>query len=247
MKMTDTRPEEDWMTGVKETEHASLVCLEDGEPVRELEAAIAQTGALEWDGYKESNAMKGVDDSGDSYELYFELSDGSSVRVEGYNVCPDGYMELLGRTAEIFEANSDYSSYVSESFDASECVSLFAKFTHGNRTEYRIELFGNRWVVYLADPEGRILKAGTQVADYRDVEGKLPYERFVTILDAHDAKEWNGYDAKDPGSDSYFVIRLTFADGKSFEASGYVFPEGFEEMKQEFVLEIERFYREMEE
>lgn len=94
---------------VKDCERANSVQLEDESPLRELEAAIAEYGALAWDGYDESDSMEGVLDSGDSYCLYLELSDGSSITMKGYNVCPAGFMPLYIRVQQIFEANSVHS------------------------------------------------------------------------------------------------------------------------------------------
>lgn len=92
---------------VKDCEHGSSVRIEDESPLRELEAAITEYGALAWDGYNESDTMEGVLDSGDSYRLYLELSDESTVTMKGYNVCPAGFMPLYMQVQQIFEANRD--------------------------------------------------------------------------------------------------------------------------------------------
>lgn len=90
---------------VLDCENASLVLLENKTPVRELEDAIVQSGALGWDGYEEHRPMKGVPDSGDTYTLFLELSDGTTVKMHGYNACPDGFDELLGQVMYIFYKN----------------------------------------------------------------------------------------------------------------------------------------------
>lgn len=90
---------------VLDCENASLVLLEDKAPVRELENAIVQSGALGWDGYEEHRSMKGVSDSGDTYALFLAFSDGTTVKVHGYNACPDGFDELLGQIMDIFYEN----------------------------------------------------------------------------------------------------------------------------------------------
>ena len=77
----------------------------DDNPVRLLEEAIEETGALRWDGYDKRVTKKGASDTGDRYELYLELSDGSSVTMQGYNTCPAGFEELLRCVEEIFQQN----------------------------------------------------------------------------------------------------------------------------------------------
>ena len=104
---------------VKDCERASLVLLEDDGPMQELEEAIANTGALGWDGFRKSLAMPDVTDSGDSYRLYLELTDGTTVTVDSYNAKPAGFPELLYRVEEIFHANRNYSRYQIEGFDSS--------------------------------------------------------------------------------------------------------------------------------
>lgn len=90
---------------VLDCENASIVLLEDTSPVRELEDAIVQSGALGWNGYEEHRSKKGVEDAGDTYVLFLELSDGTTVKVHGYNACPEGFNELLGRVMDIFYEN----------------------------------------------------------------------------------------------------------------------------------------------
>lgn len=232
---------------VKDCEYASSVQLEDDAPLRALEAAITESGALAWDGYDESDPMEDVLDSGDSYRLYLELSDGSAVTMKGYNVCPAGFMPLLAKAAEIFEENSDYSRYLAKNLDDSPCVSLFARFQEGMRTEYRLELSNGRWVVVLNDPDGEILDAGTDIADYGDLPQELPFDRFLDIMKHHGAEDWNGFSGTGSGHYGGFTLRLTFEDGKKFEASGSAFPEGFEDFKTDFIDEMRRLYTEVKE
>ncbi len=233
---------------VKECEHASLVLLENEAPVRELEDALIQAGALGWDGYDETVSMENVADSGDSYVLYLELSDGSTVSAKGYNAHPAGFRELLTSVREIFEANSDYSRYMMQNFNDSPCTSLFVDIFDGlgRKTEYKLELMdsGNHWVVILKDPEGEILEKGIDIFDYGDAENNLPFDRFLQLMQKHHAERWNGYEKTDGASDTYFTIRLRFADGKEYSVHGSIYPEGFANFKEDFVQEIYRFYSE---
>jgi len=232
---------------VKDCEYASSVLLKDDTALTELEAAIAKNGVLAWDGYNQTDPMKGVLDSGDSYQLYLELSDGTTVTMNGYNVCPAGFKPLLRTVRQMFEANSDYSRYLAKSLTDSPCVTLFAMFRDGMRTEYRLELSvrNNRWVVMLADPYGNILPEKTDISDYGDMQQALPFDRFIKIMQQHGAEKCNGYYAADAKSQSSFTLRLTFEDEKKFEASGTVLPEGFTAFKEDFIREIHRFYTEI--
>jgi len=130
MKITDKCPEDYWIYSggsaeglvqpaeyfgyvetVREDEKASLVCLEDEAVIRQLEECIARYGALGWDGYDESKTMPNVMDSGDNYNLYLELSDGTTVKMHGYNTCPSGFRELYQEAVQIFHSYSDDSGY----------------------------------------------------------------------------------------------------------------------------------------
>lgn len=243
MKITDCDPDEGWFTSVDtvhEYEYASSVLLTDEAPLRALEEAIVQNGALAWDGYDENDPMEGVLDSGDIYRLYLTLSDGTTVTMRGYNVRPAGFSPLLGAVRDVFEANSDYSHYYAKNFTDAPCESLYFMLHDGMYTEYRLELGAKRWAVYLEDPEGRILPEGTSVAAYGDAD-ELPYDRFITVLQNHDALTWSGYRGSDPDYYGSFTLRLIFADGKEYEASGSAFPEGFDGFSTDFIHEILAF------
>ena len=98
MKFMSLNPEE------QQTDMAEEVW-EDSVFIEKLEEAIVQCGALGWDGYDEKVSRKGVMDSGDSYELRIELSDGTTVNMRGYNTCPAGFESLLGQVRELFMKN----------------------------------------------------------------------------------------------------------------------------------------------
>jgi len=232
---------------VKDCEYASSILLEDEAPLRALEAAIVENGALAWDGYDESDSMEDVLDSGDSYRLYLELSDGSTVTMQGYNVCPVGFMPLLAKVEEIFEENSDYSRYMAKGLNDSSCVSLYAIFQDGTGGEYRLELSDNRWVVVLNDPYGEFLESGTDIAAYGDLPQGLPFNRFLEIMKHHGAEVWNGFSEANSDYRGGFTLRLAFEDGKKYEASGSAFPEGFDAFKTDFIHEIYQFFVETRE
>ena len=110
MKITDKSPDDYWMYGGENTEeHASLVRLEDDAVLKLMENCIEKYGALSWDGYNKSEVMPGVLDSGDNYNLYLELSDGTTVKMHGYNICPSGFQEFYQEIVEIFEECAEWN------------------------------------------------------------------------------------------------------------------------------------------
>ena len=232
---------------VKDCERASLVLLEDDDPVRDLEVAIAAAGALSWDGYDENDPMEGVLDSGDSYQLYLELTDGTTVTVNSYNAKPAGFSELLYRVAEIFHKNRDYSRYQIKDFDCSPCTKLYVCFRrsfHNGQWQLELQRSDNRWTVVLIDPKGYFTQAGTEIAEYQPMDGTLPFDRFLEVFKQHGAERWNGYEESDENSENSFDIRLNFENGKEFFMRGSLLPEGFEAFQEEFIEETMLFYNE---
>ena len=254
-KDEDSEPQEQpseyfgYIEMVKDVEYASHVKLEDDAVIRQMEESIVKYGALGWDGYSEHDDMPGVLDSGDSYNLYMELSDGTTVTMHGYNACPLGFHDLHGEIVKIFEANSDYSRYMAKNFTDSPCNYMEVEIRDvENRDVYyqiRFRDTSNQWSIMLKDPDGMILEKGIDVSDYKEMKEKLPFERFLSIMSAHGVEEWNQYEESTSSSAGQFYIAMYFADGKEFSASGNVYPEGFEKFKAEFVKEIYDFYKEI--
>ncbi|MBQ4347076.1 MAG: hypothetical protein IJC39_01345 [Firmicutes bacterium] len=266
MKISDVSPDNIWMTEgedmdslgekaeylgfadtVKDCERASLVLLEDDGPIRALEKAIADTGALGWDGFNKEVAMPDVADSGDRYRLYLELTDGTAVTVDSYNAKTAGFLELLRQAEEIFHANKDYSRYYIEDFDTAECTNLYVCFRQAfHKGEWRLELRNSdkNAIVVLEDPDGLFTQAGTNIAESIPIEGEIPFERFLDIFKKHEALRWSDYEGSDGNSKESFDIRLYFEDGKEFVMSGSLLPEGFDEFRKEFIEEISLFYNE---
>lgn len=114
LKITDTSPLEYVTPGsegspylseankVMEDEDAKMIFTDDLRILRTMEEILARYGAMNWDGFAQSKSKKSVLDSGDRYELYFELSDGTTVTVNSYNCCPAGFVELLNDLQEMF-------------------------------------------------------------------------------------------------------------------------------------------------
>ena len=267
MKITNKRPADYWMYGgektdgliqpveyfgyvetVREDEKASLICLEDETVIRQLEECIAKYGALGWDGYDKSKAMPDVKDSGDNYNLYLELSDGTTVRMHGYNICPSGFQELYQETVRIFQACSDYSRYVAKNFTDSPCEYLQVELKDSEHpyvcSKLCLRKHGGEWSVLLEDEAGNVLEKGTKIADYVATGQEVPFERFLDLMSRYQVEEWNGYIKPGSSMGQHFNIFMRFEDRTEFEARGSEFPEGYEAFKNAFVKEIYDFYME---
>ena len=235
---------------VKDIEYASHAKLEDDKVIRQMEESIVKYGSLGWDGYSEKEDMPGVLDSGDSYNLYLELSDGTTVTMQGYNTCPAGFHNLYGEIVKIFEANSDYSRYMAKNFTDSPCnyMEVEIRDMESRNAYYQIRLRGtsNQWSITLNDPDGVILEKGTELSGYKESEEKLPYERFLNIMSDHGVEAWNQYEESTNSSGGKFSIAMYFEDGKEFSARGNIYPEGFEAFKEVFVKEIYAYYLEVQ-
>lgn len=231
---------------VKDVERASLVLLEEEDLIRQLEDIIVTYGALGWDGYSESYSLEGVLDGDMSYSFYLEFSDGTKVDLQSYNSCPAGFDELYSEVVEIFQSNSDYSGYMAKNFTDSPCTYLEVEFwDKEDRNAYyslRLRDSSNQWSVTLNDPSGRFLEKGMDISDYKEMEEKLPFERFLNIMTKHQVEEWNQYDKKDSAAGGDFSITMYFEDGKEFSAQGNLYPDGYEAFRKEFVEEIFKFY-----
>lgn len=92
---------------LKDCEYGYMYKVTDRKPIEELESFIEEIGAKSWDGFNESVSLKGVLDAGDSYSLFLEFSDGSTVKVYGYNACPKGFCELKHKAQEVFQKIDD--------------------------------------------------------------------------------------------------------------------------------------------
>lgn len=234
---------------VKDVERASLVLLEEEDLIRQLEDIIVTYGALGWDGYSESYSLEGVLDGDMSYSFYLEFSDGTKVDLQSYNSCPAGFDELYSEVVEIFQSNSDYSGYMAKNFTDSPCTYLEVEFwDKEDRNAYyslRLRDSSNQWSVTLNDPSGRFLEKGTDISEYKEMEEKLPFERFLNIMTEYQTQEWNGYESTDSHPGGNFTMLMYFEDGKEFEARGNLYPDGFEEFRQAFVEEIYDFYEDV--
>ena len=87
---------------VNDYEDAQIAQPQGDSAVRALEDAIAQAGALGWNGYDAYIPMDDVLDADDFYILYLELSDGTTVAMYGHNTRPKGFAGLLAQTQEIY-------------------------------------------------------------------------------------------------------------------------------------------------
>ena len=225
---------------VKDCEHASSVKLSDDAPVRELEKVIAESGSLSWDGYNKHKSMRGVLDSGDSYELYMSFSDKSTVNVNSYNSHPANWNMLMGRVKEIFESHADYSRYMTSDFFASECEYMLVEFyDYSVNCSYKLELktlsSKVHWSVYINDREGKIIGNNTCINDYADTDDLHSYDGFLTVIDKYCEEKWNGRKDNDGTYNNRIYMVMDFKDGKSYQLSGNMLPVDYSAFRDEFV------------
>ena len=234
---------------VKDVEYASLIQLKDDTLIRQLEESVEKYGVLGWDGFHESESMPGVLDSGDCYNLYLELSDGTTVTVYGYNTAPKAFDDFYMEVVDVFQNNSDYSRYFAADFQESPCTYLEVELREKNDSKvyYQIRLRAqtNQWAISLVDPAGLLLEKATDISEYRELETSLPFDRFLDIMSKYDVESWNQYDERESTAIGNFDITMYFENGKEFSAHGNVYPEGFEGFKEEFVREIFEYYKEV--
>ena len=203
---------------VKDVEYASLIQLKDDTLIRQLEEIVEKYGAIGWDGFHESESMPGVLDSGDSYNLYLELSDGTTVSVYGYNTAPRAFNDFYTEIVDIFQNNSDYSRYFATDFQESPCTYLEVELREkdDSKAYYQIRLRSqtNQWAISLVDPAGLLLENETDISEYRELETPLPFERFLDIMSKYDVESWNQYDERESTAIGNFDITMYFENGK---------------------------------
>lgn len=235
---------------VKDVEYASLISLDDESLIRQLEEIIEKYGALGWDGFNESDSMPEVLDSGNRYDLYLELSDGTTVTVNGYNAAPNGFHDFYGEIVNVFSTNSDYSRYLANDFSESPCTYLEVEFREKEHSNvyylFRLDESMDQWCVVLVDPDGIMFDKGTDISEYNEIEEELPFDRFLTIMSKYNIESWNQYNKTESVSGGAFDITMYFENGKEYYAHGNIYPDGFSEFKEEFLNEIYDFYQEVQ-
>ena len=235
---------------VFDCEKASLIRLDGNGLLMKLEKLIEDSGAMLWDGFNKRRVLLNVSDSGTSYTLFMEFSDGTTVRVNGYDARPEGFEKLLGDVQTLFEKHEDYSRYMMKNFFDSECTSMHFWVTgdSARKTSYKLELIAGKfpgWLLEISDPEGRILEKNTVLSDSRRniTVSEVPFRRFLGVMAKHHAERWNGY-SKIDGSvgKGYISIHLSFADRREYKVTGHIPPDGFDEFLRSFVMEMKNFY-----
>ena len=236
---------------IKDCEHASLITADDA-IVEELENIVRDSGALDWDGYSKSKSMKGVLDSGDSYELFVLFSDGTTVTVDSYNTCPEGWDDFFVMARDIFEENADYSQYRIQELSEENCSRMIVEFNDGNFTptnDFKVDICVNEntgtwtWSVVLKDTDGLYLEKGTDISDYREENlDTLTYGRLIDVLNEHNIQDWDGISGTSPDGNKYMTVLIADKDDKTINASGNIIPADYDEVRDDFVKALIEFY-----
>lgn len=236
---------------IKDCEHASLIAA-DKTIVEELENIVLEEGVLNWDNYTKSKSEFGVQDSGDSYDLFVLFSDGTTVTVDSYNSCPKGWDNFFGKVRDLFEENADYSQYRIQELSEKNCVRMIVEFNDGNLSptnDFKVDICVDEdmrtwtWAVRLKDSEGRYLPKGTDISDYREESlDTLNYGRLIEVLKAHDVQDWDGISGTLPEGNKYMTVLIADKDDKTIDANGNNIPKDYDIVRDDFIKALIEFY-----
>lgn len=238
-----------YVSEVMDCEYGSSIHLTEAEQVNKVRDALYAYGAVEWDGYNRNASLgAGVLDGDGGFRISFRLADGSSVKASGYNCKPKNFDSVYSAIVDLLNETADYSRYVEKDFHASPVTRMFVEFknSQAGRQWFKLELNNSwkRWSILVRDPFGEVVARDFEISDYGDVQdaSELPYERFIAILEKYKVTEWESSDSNE-FSAPYFMISISFDNGKSFETGGTLLPENYNEFRQEFTEEIISYYK----
>ncbi len=236
---------------VLDEEHASLVTVGD-DVVKELYDICIESGALSWDGYSKSVSMDYVLDAGDSYNLFLEFSDGSTVTVGSYNSSPTGWSDFSYKVSELFEAHEDYSRYSVSDFREAPLGRMIIEFSDGLSNpshHYKVDICLRPEVgtwdysVVLKDSDGKYLDAGTDIHEYENgITGSPDIESFLRLFEKYNLEKWDNVSGNAGDDRDCFSIMIYFDNDKSITANGNIHPDNYEEFKADFVNTLSEYY-----
>lgn len=216
-----------------------------------FQAELEVLGVLGWNGFDEHyTPPEGVLDMDNMFVLKMVYSDGTRVVARGYNRNPEGYSDVWNAVRAFFEAHEDRSASYPPAFPDEKATRLTIDLgspNGGNRPRWKIELVEgwHRWSICLKDPNGEVLPAGTDIQDYADIEGELPFDAFLDILRKYDLESWNGTDEHGQGGGESCYISIFFANDKAYVLDTNILPDNYEAFRNECVLAIADYYEEV--
>ena len=223
----------------------------DDVTVKELMEVINTSGALGWDGYSKSVSMDDALDSGDTYRLYLQFSDGKTVTVNSYNSSPEGWGDFYVKIRDIFEAHEDYSRYTLQEFSAEKIDRMIVEFYDGFSKEnnFSVDICVRRdlgtwsWTVRLKDSDGLYLEKGTDTGIYgEDNIDTLSFGRMLDVLEKYKVSEWDRLQGTNQTGSKYMTVLIADTEDKVINASGNNVPDNYDEVREEFIKALIEFY-----
>lgn len=239
-----------YVNKVKDCEHASLVMADDV-IVKELMEVINTSDALGWDGYSKRVSMDDVLDSGDTYRLYLQFSDGKTVTVNSYNSSPEGWGDFYVKIRDIFEAHEDYSRYTLQEFSAEKIDRMIVEFYEefSKKNNFSVDICVRRdlgtwsWTVRLKDSDGLYLEKGTDIGIYgEDNIDTLSFGRMLDVLEKYKVSEWDQLQGTNQTGSKYMTVLIADTEDKVINASGNNVPDNYDEVREEFIKALIEFY-----
>lgn len=235
---------------VKDYEHASLVTA-DETIIKQLTEEIIQSDALKWNGYSKHKKMKNVADSGDGYCLFLIFSDKTTVKVNGYNACPDGFKAFFSNVRDIFNEHADYSRYAITELSEENCVRMIVEFYDGigRKNDFKADIYSDgekgitEFNVRIKDADGAYFEKGTDLSISKEVSrDSFSYGRLIKVLRENNVESWNGIQKTNAWDNKYVNILIVDNDGKKLEVNGNTLPNGYDKVRKAFAEALFEFY-----
>lgn len=234
----------------------SRVLLQE-EDVKELGEALLNEGVLSWDGYDEKwepPAGMEVTDTGETFDLRLQFSDGYVLHAHGVDTRPENFDAVWGIIWDFFETHQDYSRYYPTDLPDEPINTLIVQFYdpyHSSGTPvYLIELhksWDNQWTIRLCDPKGEFLPAGTDISEYERLgdSAELPVGRFYDILKKYGLGSWNQTMEHDPENTEHWSVTVYYENGQEYRVDTNLKPDQYASFREEMIRAIINYYEEV--
>ena len=77
--------------------------------------------------------------------LFLIFSDKTTVKVNGYNACPDGFKAFFSNVRDIFNEHADYSRYAITELSEENCVRMIVEFYDGigRKNDFKADIYSD--------------------------------------------------------------------------------------------------------
>ncbi len=211
------------------------------EPVLKRLGEIAGKYRLDkWDGFNKANDY--VLD-GNGFSLFMTLSNGSTIKAQGTNSYPNGYSGAESEIYALFdELISTYGDAYPKTLLSDDLRDMYIKFTGE-------EGFGYRTFKFSANTQADgLIRLDIHIKGYEiwgnDPEyffygycEKFPFDEVHSIVCKYDIPAWNGWErtAQNYLEREWFQIALSYAGSEHISAMGTLYPENYDEARDELL------------